>query len=179
VKKEKKPGIMSVYDDKELAETAKAGVIEIAVALFDFDARSDAELSFKKEQYIEILKKTDTVGWWKGRLRGTSNSGLFPSNYAKVIYGITEKDAVRTAEGSIKMTPEQQKAFVAAAAQKKRMGDTDGSGSESGAGGHVSGAPCAPVLPLILVGVWVCVFVGYHSNGLVRFQSAQTRGDID
>jgi hypothetical protein len=74
-------------------------VIEIAVALFDFDARSEAELSFKKDQYIEILKKTETVGWWKGRLRGTPNTGLFPSNYAKVFYTITEKDAVRTAEG--------------------------------------------------------------------------------
>jgi hypothetical protein len=79
----------------------KAGVIEIAVALFDFDARSEAELSFKKDQYIEILKKTETVGWWKGRLRGTPNTGLFPSNYAKVFYTITEKDAVRTAEGEL------------------------------------------------------------------------------
>jgi len=66
------------YNDKELAASAKAGVIEIAVALFDFDARSDAELSFKKDDYIEILKKTETVGWWKGRLRGTANTGLFP-----------------------------------------------------------------------------------------------------
>jgi len=105
-------------------------VIEIAVALFDFDARSEAELSFKKDQYIEILKKTETVGWWKGRLRSTQNTGLFPSNYAKVFYTITEKDAVRTAEGSIKMTPEQQKGFLAA--QKKRQGGSDDEHSASG-----------------------------------------------
>jgi hypothetical protein len=45
------------------------------------------------------------------------------SNYAKVFYTITEKDTVRTAEGSIKMTPEQQKGFLAA--QKKRQGGSD------------------------------------------------------
>mmetsp|Transcript_4868 Transcript_4868/g.7846 ORF Transcript_4868/g.7846 Transcript_4868/m.7846 type:complete len:321 (+) Transcript_4868:92-1054(+) len=127
-KKDKKTSIRGVYNDKELAETAQAGVIEIAVATFDFDARSEAELSFKKDQYIEILKKTETVGWWKGRLRGTQNTGLFPSNYAKVFYTITEKDAVRTAEGSIKMTPEQQQGFIAA--QKKRQGSEDDSSSD-------------------------------------------------
>jgi hypothetical protein len=33
----------------------------------------------------------------------TIDLGLFPSNYAKVFYTITEKDAVRTAEGKIRL----------------------------------------------------------------------------
>merc|ERR1711916_299191 len=90
----------------------------IAEVTFDFKARSAAELTIKKGQHVEILKKTDSVGWWRGRIRGTQDTGLFPSNYTTVLYSIKEEDVARTDKGSIKMNAAQTKAFLEA--QKKR-----------------------------------------------------------
>ena len=54
------------------------------VALYDYEARTDEDLSFKKGEILEILN--DQQGdWWYARSRTTKLEGYIPSNYiAKV-----------------------------------------------------------------------------------------------
>ena len=58
--------------------------IKSFVALYDYDARTDEDLSFKKGEVLEILN--DTQGdWWYARSKTTKAQGYIPSNYvAKV-----------------------------------------------------------------------------------------------
>ncbi|KAJ3041439.1 hypothetical protein HDV00_009420 [Rhizophlyctis rosea] len=50
------------------------------VALYDFDAQAEGDLSFKRDDKIEILNRTaDVNDWWTGRLGG--RTGQFPGNY--------------------------------------------------------------------------------------------------
>lgn len=50
------------------------------VALFDFHGQAKGDLSFKKDDRIEVLTATEYHDdWWTGRLRGTI--GVFPANY--------------------------------------------------------------------------------------------------
>lgn len=57
---------------------------KLFVALYDYNARTDEDLSFKKSEVLEILN--DTQGdWWYARSRTTRLEGYIPSNYiAKV-----------------------------------------------------------------------------------------------
>lgn len=50
------------------------------IALYDFEAQEEDELSFHKGDHIQVLKY-DTSGWWLGKLNG--KYGLFPSNYTR------------------------------------------------------------------------------------------------
>lgn len=54
------------------------------VALYDYEARTDEDLSFKKGEILEIVN--DTQGdWWYAKSRSTKLEGYIPSNYvAKV-----------------------------------------------------------------------------------------------
>ncbi|PAV83166.1 hypothetical protein WR25_23966 [Diploscapter pachys] len=50
------------------------------VALFDYEARTDDDLSFKKDDILEIL--SDATGdWWFAKHRATGKTGYVPSNY--------------------------------------------------------------------------------------------------
>ncbi|KAI8377075.1 hypothetical protein EDC96DRAFT_250778 [Choanephora cucurbitarum] len=50
------------------------------IALYDYDAQADGDLSFKKDDKIELVERTrDANDWWTGKLRGTV--GVFPGNY--------------------------------------------------------------------------------------------------
>ncbi|VDN51043.1 unnamed protein product [Dracunculus medinensis] len=50
------------------------------IALFDYDARTDDDLSFKKDELLYILN--DMQGdWWYARSKFTKRCGYIPSNY--------------------------------------------------------------------------------------------------
>ena len=52
----------------------------VFVALFDYDARTDEDLSFKKDDLLYILN--DMQGdWWYARSKTTNLCGYIPSNY--------------------------------------------------------------------------------------------------
>ncbi len=54
--------------------------VKTFVALYDYDARTDEDLSFKKGEHLEILN--DTQGdWWYARSKTTKLEGYIPSNY--------------------------------------------------------------------------------------------------
>lgn len=51
---------------------------ERVVALYQYVAQNEDELSFEKDDLVTILAK-DEPSWWKGECKGAV--GLFPSNY--------------------------------------------------------------------------------------------------
>ena len=53
---------------------------KVFVALYDYDARTDEDLSFKKGEHLIIVN--DTQGdWWYARSKVTKLEGYIPSNY--------------------------------------------------------------------------------------------------
>jgi len=86
------PGPSGVIDDVKprsggtpLRDTPEAAsALPQFVALYDYEARTIEDLSFKKGEIVEIIN--DTQGdWWFARSRTTKLEGYIPSNYvAKV-----------------------------------------------------------------------------------------------
>lgn len=69
-------------EQDSLSSTAK-----VFVALYDYDARTDEDLSFKKGEHLEIIN--DTQGdWWLARSKATKQEGYIPSNYVAKIQSI-------------------------------------------------------------------------------------------
>lgn len=61
--------------------------LKIFVALYDYEARTDEDLSFKKGDQLEIIN--DTQGdWWYARSRATGQCGYIPSNYVAKLKSI-------------------------------------------------------------------------------------------
>ncbi|KAK7029701.1 BAR adaptor protein Hob1 [Paramarasmius palmivorus] len=55
---------------------------QFVVALYDFDAQAEGDLSFRVGDQIEIVEKTGSAeDWWTGRLNG--QQGVFPGNYVQ------------------------------------------------------------------------------------------------
>merc|ERR1719510_1940940 len=54
-----------------------------AMALYDYQAADDTEISFDPGQVITHIDQIDP-GWWQG-LAPDGNYGLFPANYVEVI----------------------------------------------------------------------------------------------
>ncbi|KAI8078265.1 uncharacterized protein B0P05DRAFT_579510 [Gilbertella persicaria] len=53
---------------------------KFVIALYDYVAQAEGDLSFRKDDKIEIIERTaDTNDWWTGRLNGVT--GVFPGNY--------------------------------------------------------------------------------------------------
>ncbi|KAI0683951.1 hypothetical protein BC835DRAFT_1466935 [Cytidiella melzeri] len=61
---------------------------KIAVALHDFAAASNDELSFKAGDQIIVLNEV-IDGWWMGEHGGTGKTGLFPTTYTEVLNAST------------------------------------------------------------------------------------------
>jgi len=55
-----------------------APAVEQVVALYNYQAQNDDEMSFSKSSVINVVDNSDP-DWWKGELNG--QTGLFPSNY--------------------------------------------------------------------------------------------------
>ncbi|KIK04304.1 hypothetical protein K443DRAFT_676060 [Laccaria amethystina LaAM-08-1] len=56
--------------------------VQYVVALYDFAAQADGDLSFNAGDRIELVEKTQSAeDWWTGRLNG--QQGVFPGNYVQ------------------------------------------------------------------------------------------------
>lgn len=55
-------------------------IITTVVAIYDYYADKEDELSFQESAVIYVLKKNDD-GWWEGVMDGVT--GLFPGNYVE------------------------------------------------------------------------------------------------
>lgn len=56
-------------------------VKSLYVALYDYDARTHEDLSFKKGEILEVNKDDLANDWWRARSRNTGKEGFVPSNY--------------------------------------------------------------------------------------------------
>ncbi|RWS06212.1 Tyrosine-protein kinase Src42A-like protein [Dinothrombium tinctorium] len=64
-----------------------AGVNKVFVALYDYDARTDEDLSFKKGEHLLIIN--DTQGdWWFAKSKASKQEGYIPSNYVAKLESI-------------------------------------------------------------------------------------------
>nr|XP_047921665.1 intersectin-2 isoform X4 [Anser cygnoides] len=61
--------------------TSAAPTVCQVIAMYDYMANNEDELSFSKGQLINVLSKDD-ADWWQGEISGVT--GLFPSNYVKM-----------------------------------------------------------------------------------------------
>ncbi|KAG0359558.1 hypothetical protein BG005_000597 [Podila minutissima] len=62
----------------------RLGARPMVVALYDYDAQQAGDLSFRKDDRIEIIERTaNTDDWWTGKLNG--QQGVFPGNYVQEI----------------------------------------------------------------------------------------------
>lgn len=60
--------------------TSNTATTVYVVALYDYIAQAEGDLSFKRDDRIELVEKTaNTNDWWTGKLRGVT--GVFPGNY--------------------------------------------------------------------------------------------------
>lgn len=62
--------------------TPTALVISRAEALWAFPGSEAGDLSFRADDLIEVVEKVKD-DWWRGRIAGTTEIGLFPSSYVK------------------------------------------------------------------------------------------------
>ncbi|XP_055348307.1 tyrosine-protein kinase Src42A-like [Paramacrobiotus metropolitanus] len=74
-------------DHQRSADGFTSSGANIFVALYDYDARTDEDLSFRKGDHLEILN--DTQGdWWFARSRTSRQEGYIPSNYVAKLKSI-------------------------------------------------------------------------------------------
>lgn len=84
--REVRNGPMPPVPDQEPSNATNASA-KIFVALYDYDARTDEDLSFRKGEHLEILN--DTQGdWWLARSKATKQEGYIPSNYVAKLKSI-------------------------------------------------------------------------------------------
>ncbi|GLG93940.1 Uncharacterized protein GBIM_01259 [Gryllus bimaculatus] len=69
-----------VPDEEDLPGWVPKNYIEKVVAIYDYFADKEDELSFQESSVIYVLKKNDD-GWWEGVMDGIT--GLFPGNYVE------------------------------------------------------------------------------------------------
>ncbi|TFK47948.1 BAR-domain-containing protein [Heliocybe sulcata] len=56
--------------------------VQYVVALYDFEAQADGDLSFNQGDRIELVERTENQeDWWTGRVDG--RQGVFPGNYVQ------------------------------------------------------------------------------------------------
>ncbi|KAI8925293.1 hypothetical protein BC831DRAFT_512640 [Entophlyctis helioformis] len=59
---------------------AGASSSRYVIALYDFQAQAEGDLSFKRDDKIEVIERTNDINdWWIGRCHG--QTGQFPANY--------------------------------------------------------------------------------------------------
>ncbi|XP_068169887.1 src substrate cortactin isoform X3 [Antennarius striatus] len=73
------PAESAAGDDEQYEYSQDLGVT--AVALYDYQAAGDDEISFDPDDIITNIEMIDE-GWWRGACRGIV--GLFPANYVEV-----------------------------------------------------------------------------------------------
>jgi hypothetical protein len=68
------------YAQEEYQEEGSGG--QRVVALYDYDAAQEGDLSFKAGEYITITDTSDPGGWWRG-YSDDGREGVFPSNFVQ------------------------------------------------------------------------------------------------
>lgn len=62
-------------------EPSPSSVKPLYIALYDYDARTEDDLSFQKGEILEVDPEDFSNDWWRAKSRETGKSGFIPSNY--------------------------------------------------------------------------------------------------
>ncbi|XP_036809025.1 tyrosine-protein kinase Yes isoform X1 [Oncorhynchus mykiss] len=77
------------------AQTCVGGVtgggVTLFIALYDYDARTEDDLSFQKGEKFHIINNTEG-DWWEARSLDTGKSGYVPSNYVAPVDSIQAEE---------------------------------------------------------------------------------------
>ncbi|XP_041043733.1 tyrosine-protein kinase Fyn isoform X3 [Carcharodon carcharias] len=65
--------------------------VTLFVALYDYDARTDDDLSFRKGEKFQILNNTEG-DWWEARSLQSGGTGYIPSNYVAPVDSIQAEE---------------------------------------------------------------------------------------
>ncbi|XP_077408426.1 tyrosine-protein kinase fynb isoform X3 [Vanacampus margaritifer] len=65
--------------------------VTLFVALYDYEARTEDDLSFRKGERFQIINSTEG-DWWDARSLNTGGSGYIPSNYVAPVDSIQAED---------------------------------------------------------------------------------------
>ena len=74
------PGFQQTNFDKPPPPPPKEPSYPVYVGKYDYDSRTDDDLSFKKGDLMYIIS-TDEGDWWFARSKDTGKEGYIPSNY--------------------------------------------------------------------------------------------------
>jgi hypothetical protein len=64
---------------------------DVYIALYDYDARTEDDLTFRKGDKLRVLNSADG-DWWQAQLVGASKKGYIPSNYVAKSQSIEAED---------------------------------------------------------------------------------------
>ncbi|RVE56151.1 hypothetical protein OJAV_G00233400 [Oryzias javanicus] len=83
---------MTVFGGQTGTLRAHGGTgVTLFVALYDYEARTEDDLSFKKGEKLQILNTTEG-DWWDARSLTTGCSGYIPSNYVAPVDSVQAED---------------------------------------------------------------------------------------
>ncbi|KAK7904206.1 hypothetical protein WMY93_016813 [Mugilogobius chulae] len=83
-------GVHSSSQSGTLRSRGGTGVT-LFVALYDYEARTEDDLSFRKGERFQILNSTEG-DWWEARSLTTGGTGYIPSNYVAPVDSIQAED---------------------------------------------------------------------------------------
>ena len=63
------------------------------IGLYDYDARTAEDLSFKKSERLQVINNTDG-DWWLARSMVTGKEGYIPSNYVAPFQSVQAQEYV-------------------------------------------------------------------------------------
>ncbi|KAI8045579.1 hypothetical protein M5D96_001761 [Drosophila gunungcola] len=116
-----------VPEDQNLPGWVPKNFIEKVVAIYDYYADKDDELSFQESSVLYVLKKNDD-GWWEGVMDGVT--GLFPGNYVEPCQVISQARRHVASQG-----PRPTHAHSHISRRIEAMSATAGASSWSGSSG--------------------------------------------
>ncbi|KAM9776894.1 tyrosine-protein kinase Fgr isoform 2-T2 [Syngnathus typhle] len=65
--------------------------VTLFIALYDYDARTEDDLTFQKGEKFQIINNTEG-DWWEARSLDTGNAGYIPSNYVAPVDSIQAEE---------------------------------------------------------------------------------------
>lgn len=72
-------------DVREPSRTAMDTVLDLVITLYPFQSQNDEELSFQKNEQLEVIERPDNdPDWWRAR-NEQGEIGLIPKNYVKIL----------------------------------------------------------------------------------------------
>ena len=66
--------------------------IKVYIALYDYDARTDEDLSFNKGDYLEVKAENCQFDWWTATSRSTGKTGYIPNNYVAEVKSLEAEE---------------------------------------------------------------------------------------